>query len=504
VSSPASARPRLAAPSTSTLARPFRAAFASVRSEPAPYLLALGAAVVYAAVAVVQTTHFENGYDLAIFDQTVWHYSRFELPRSTLLVHLPWNPAIHIPYVLGDHFHPILALLAPLYWIWPDPRMLLIGQSVLIAASVIPVYAFARVRIGRLGATLLGIGYVLFWGLHQAVTFDFHEVAFAPLLIAGAILATQRERWRWCAVCLALLLLTKEDMSFFVATFGIYLLLLRYWRQGIAAFLAGVLWYPLTTKLVMPQLAAGGSFRYWRYADLGSSPLNALTRIAGSVTLPFLVALNNPTKATTMAFLFGAFLWLTLYSPLLVLTLPLLAERMLSNEPSLWGTSGHYSLTIAPVLAMGAADGMANVLRFFGVERRRTLAIAVLALGIVAVNLDLARTSPLTQELRSGSFWHRSAEDKAMAAAVARIPAHSGSVAADGTLLPAVSARGTVYYIGPQTPLTDWVVYKDALPNHDGPGYLAVVRKTMIERAKDYRLVFSQGDIRLWQRFTGR
>jgi hypothetical protein len=29
------------------------------------------------------------------------------------------------------------------------------------------------------------------------------------------------------------------------------------------------------------------------------------------------------------------------------------------------------------------------------------------------------------------------------------------------------------------------------------------VRKTMAERAKDYRLVFSRGDIRLWRRFTG-
>src|SRR3954451_6119235 len=132
--------------------------------------------------------------------------------------------------------------------------MLVIGQSVLIAASVIPVYAFARVRIGRLAATLLGVGYVLFWGLHQAVTFDFHEVAFAPLLIAGAILATQRERWRWVAACLALLLLTKEDMSFFVATFGMYLLLLRHWRQGVATIAAGVLWYPLATKLLMPPL----------------------------------------------------------------------------------------------------------------------------------------------------------------------------------------------------------------------------------------------------------
>jgi uncharacterized membrane protein len=300
-----------------------------------------------------------------------------------------------------------------------------------------------------------------------------------------------------------LLLLLKEDMPFFVATFGIYLILLRHWRQGLAAVVAAAIWYPLVTKVLMPPLDGGTPFRYWRYKDFGTGPTAAVTRIAGSITLPFLVAVNNPEKAVTMAFMFGAFAWLTVYSPLLLLTLPLLAARMLSSEPSIWGTFGHYSLTIAPILAMGAADGMANLLRFFRIERRRTLAIAVLGLTVVAVNIDLARTFPLMQELRTSTFWHRNAEDDAMAAAVARIPAHSGSVAADGTLLPAVSARGTVYYIGPQTPLTDWVVYKDALPNRDGAGYLAVVQQTMRERRKDYRLVFSRGDIRLWKRFTG-
>lgn len=495
-----SARSRVALPSSAALARPLRAARRAVGAEPAPFVLAVGAALVYALVALVQAAHFENGYDLSIFNQTVWHYSRFELPRSTLLVHLPWAPGVHIPYALGDHFHPILALLAPLYWIWPDPRMLLVAQAVLVAASVVPVYFFARDRLDRLGGALFALGYVLFWGIHQAVTYDFHEVAFAPLLIATAIWASSKERWRTCFACLVLLLLTKEDMCFFVVAFGGYLLLVRHWRQAIGAVLAGVVWYPIVTKLVIPSLAGGGSFRYWRYNDLGSGPLSALTRIAGAVTLPFLVATNNPEKGLTMVFMFGAFLWLTVYSPLLVLMVPLLAERMLSSTTSLWGPAGHYTLTAAPVLAMGAADGLANVLRFFDAQRRRRLAIALVGIVVVGANVDLAHKFPLVQELRSAAFYKRTAEDRTMAAAVARIPAHSGSVAADGTLLPAVSARGTVYYIGPQTPPTDWVIYRDALPNRDGPAYLKLVRQTMRRRASQYALVFSRGDMRVWKR----
>ena len=48
--------------------------------------------------------------------------------------------------VLGDHFHPIIAVFAPLYWIWDSPYVLLIVQTALIAASIPVVYRFARRR----------------------------------------------------------------------------------------------------------------------------------------------------------------------------------------------------------------------------------------------------------------------------------------------------------------------------------------------------------------------
>ena len=57
----------------------------------------------------------------------------------------------------------------------------------LAAAAVVPIHAFARDRLGRVGAAFVAVSYATFWGVHQAVTSDFHEVAFAPLLIACAI-----------------------------------------------------------------------------------------------------------------------------------------------------------------------------------------------------------------------------------------------------------------------------------------------------------------------------
>jgi hypothetical protein len=58
---------------------------------------------------------FASGVDLVIFDQAIWHLSRFERPESTVR---------GLSNLFGDHFHPLIALFAPLYWIAADPVLL--------------------------------------------------------------------------------------------------------------------------------------------------------------------------------------------------------------------------------------------------------------------------------------------------------------------------------------------------------------------------------------------
>jgi hypothetical protein len=67
------------------------------------------AAAGYALFAALRHHRFGSSYDLALFDQAVSHYSRFESPKTTLVFeYLPdedrWAP---LPHLLGDHFHPM-------------------------------------------------------------------------------------------------------------------------------------------------------------------------------------------------------------------------------------------------------------------------------------------------------------------------------------------------------------------------------------------------------------
>src|SRR5947209_6331509 len=106
---------------------------AFVRREPGLFGLVAVTATIDAIASIVRHVDLQSGIDVAIFDQVVWHYSRFQGPFSS----------IRGENILGDHFHPLVAVLAPLYWIWSDPRMLLIAQAVLVAASIVPVFVFA-------------------------------------------------------------------------------------------------------------------------------------------------------------------------------------------------------------------------------------------------------------------------------------------------------------------------------------------------------------------------
>lgn len=464
------ARGRLAAGAGSSVTRVRAFALAQ------PLLLAMvvGAAVAYAAFSLLRHRYLGSGtLDLGLYDQAVWHYSRFETPESTLLAKLiDGGPAaeIGLPSLLGDHFSPLLALLAPLYWILPDARSLLIAQAVLIAASAVPVFLYALPRLGRVGAHLIALAYLFFWGIHSAVEYDFHEIAFVPLFIALAIYWADLDRWKGCFAALAMLLLTREDLSVFLVFFGVYLLVLRRPRQALAAIVAGVTWYAVVVKLLMPQLAGGRAYNHWYYGRLGSDFPEALGNVARHPGLPFSILVEPAEKMRTLLKVVVPFLGTIVYSPLLILALPFVLENLLADNKFLWGTELQYWLAIAPVLAMGAADGLENLIGWFGFGRRAMMVATAAAAVILVANVALAKRFPVWRGLstavrgdvvsaRAYAWRGIPGFEQAAGRALARVPAHDGSVAAQDEFVPHLSARSRIYVIRPPVPAADYLVF---------------------------------------------
>src|SRR5213082_3176664 len=132
-----------------------------------PLALALVAAVAYAAISIDRHDHFaSNAFDLGVQDQTIWGYSRLQIIPNTVEM---------IPNLLGDHFHPILMAVAPLYWIWDDARILLLVQAALLAVAAVPIFWWARERLGLLPAIAIEAAYLAFWGVLSGVIYDRSE-----------------------------------------------------------------------------------------------------------------------------------------------------------------------------------------------------------------------------------------------------------------------------------------------------------------------------------------
>lgn len=237
-------------------------------------LLILVMTVAYSTLSILRHRHFNSSaFDLGIFDQTIWRYSRFDIPYSSIRSNRVDEN------ILGDHFHPILMLLAPLYWFTDSVETLLVVQALLFTITAIPIFLFIEKRLGKPAAYLFTISYLIYWGIQLAVEFDFHEIAFAVPLVALAIYFIDEKRWNLYFACAGLLLLTKEDLSIVVVFFGFYLITLKHIKLGLMSVALGLAWFFLALKLIIPFCSGENSYRYWDYKTFGSDPISSIQTI---------------------------------------------------------------------------------------------------------------------------------------------------------------------------------------------------------------------------------
>lgn len=239
-------------------------------------LLAAAVMALYTYYSLQQVKHWVTpSWDLAIFTQMAQAYSHFSVPIVPIK-----GPDFNL---WGDHFHPILVLLGPIYALFPSPTTLLVVQNALVAFASFAIVrftqrAFALAQKAELAATgtaesaqnakpakyrgviptltglLLGAGFALSFGVQQAIAAQFHEVAFAvPLLamslgylvLASRVSGTERARYLayacWWSLPIAFV---KEDMGITVAAIGLIIFI----RTG---------WLSIAVDILMPRLSAG-------------------------------------------------------------------------------------------------------------------------------------------------------------------------------------------------------------------------------------------------------
>src|SRR5215469_4032919 len=317
-------------------------------------------------------TFRSNTYDLVIFDQSVRSYAHLGPGISIVKgVHNGFGPNFS---VLGDHFSPLVASLATLYWIYGSPQPLLVAQALLFALAIPPLWIFTRRAFGggqkaSVAAYLACAAYGLSWPLAAAAAFDFHEVAFAPVLTAIALERFQAGRLRSALIALAALLLVKEDMGLLVAGIGFYLAVSRVTvhRQrlvAIACVIAGIAFTSFAVYVLIPAFGGHANY-YWAYSTIGRDAPQAAWHLIVHPLSSLRMLITPGVKAQTILWLVGIFCFLPLLSPITLAAVPLLLERMLNSKfPTWWGMHFQYNAYLVVIFACAAVDGAARLDRW--------------------------------------------------------------------------------------------------------------------------------------------
>ena len=408
------------------------------------------AAVCFAAYAVLSVRRHQrlvtSGFDLGIFEQVVRSYAHGHLPVVALK-----GAGFQ---ELGDHFSPVLATLAPGYWLWPSPLLLLLAQAALLAVAAVPLTRWARQTLGTGASWVVGLGYGASWGIASAVGFDFHEICFAVPLLAFSLTALGQGRLGAAAAWALPLLLVKEDLGLTVAVIGAVIVRRGGRRLGLLTAAAGIAGSALEVLVVIPAFSPGGHYTY--LDNLGSANAGPpdLPGVLYQLTVG-LAAAPYP-KPLTLVLLVAPTAFLALRSSLLLVAVPTLIWRFASDDPLYWGMGAHYSAILMPIVFAALLDALAR-------RRPSPSDLRHLLVVVAGVTVVLLPQFPLFQ-LAQPSAWR---EDPRIAGAhrIMDLIPDGATVAAANHLVPQLTDRATVTEFGlPAQPPPQWIVVDTETP----------------------------------------
>ncbi|MGH3069764.1 MAG: DUF2079 domain-containing protein [Streptosporangiaceae bacterium] len=444
------------------------------RADWVPWLIALGVFAVYAAISLSRYFQLAPGsWDLGIFTEYVRQLAHLRAPVVNIR-----GTGFNL---LGDHFQPIVGLIAPVFLVFPSAATLLVVQALLTAVSVIPVSRAAAARLGTGAGRMIGTAYGLSWGLQQMIDFDFHEIAFAVPLLACSLSALLRGKVRAAAVWALPLVFVKEDQGFTVAAIGIVIVVMSLTRAGEGgrarggrarggqarggqyraalgwgALLTvwGLTWSLVAVAVIIPHFNPLHQYPYW--TDGGVLSPGGAHASAPSVLAQLGHSYVPKLRTTLLILLPVAFL--ALGSPLALVALPSLALRFVSTNSAYWGSGYHYNATVMPIVFIAAVDTLARIRAHRAQPGAaggpapprpswRHLAATRIAPGLMLViAVALAGQFPLRGLWHAQTYQispHVHGEDAAMA----RVPSGT-TVETTLTMLAPLAARDDTYWIG--------------------------------------------------------
>ncbi len=384
-----------------------------------------------------------SAFDLGIFQQAVWLMSQGKTPFVT----------VRGMHILGDHFTPILYLLAVPYRFWAHPFWLFLAQTIALAAGAFPLYRLTmRKTQHEWVAVLVATGYLLHPALFTMLLFDFHPVLLSVPFVLWAMDAIESGRFVHFIVGACCAALCRQDVAIILAGISMYGIFVRERRWTWGGLIFSFVWFWIAMK-IMTYLSNTEQSAYLSLYDQWGKTLAGI--IWGIITRPIEVIKSLTlchgyvqTPGIYPLLLVVPFALFPLLAPeVLIWGLPSYALIALSERPVMREIGYQYGALIVPWLAFASALAWERLLRWgknFTISLRRRWEI-ILALtwincvilgachyGLPVIQRFMRETLPPEEARAIATFLHKHIPPKA-------------SVTAPTNLVPLLAHRESVY-----------------------------------------------------------
>lgn len=275
-----------------------------------------------------------------------------------------WNSAKGLPLIssarggisiLGDHFKPLLLLLAPVYWFQSSMVPVFFIFSAASAACIPLTYLLGKEITGSKQASLAFVACVFFYQpLRNAVDFPLHTVTLADPLLLLAFYCFLKDKVL-CGLFACLLVLgCKENMVMEVLGVGLYFIFSKK-KSGWATAGLAVGVFVFAAAVINPAFK-------WAY-----EPIKKWDFYEHFIhwTPELWARLLQPNPLVFIFLIFAPFLFLPVFAKnIFWLLSPTLAMRLLNSLAGFRMITGHYTSGLTSLTAIGAILGYSRAQNF--------------------------------------------------------------------------------------------------------------------------------------------
>ncbi len=396
-------------------------------------------------------TYSSPNYDFGLFVNMFHHMKETGLPitsseRDKLLSHF----AVHIS--------PIYYLLLPAYFIFPSPYTLQIGQALVLAGGMIPLYLLAKHKgLSNKMIILLSIAYSFSPIIICGTSYDIHENCFLVPLLLWVFYFFEKEKYLFMYIATIFVFCIKEDACLFVFFFSLFVIFSRKkYMHGIILCCASLAYFIIAISILSNHgdglLTA--HYQNYMYQDKGllgmvqiilTNPAYVFTQTLKPEKLPYLMYVLLPLGFLPFA---------TRRVSHLILVLPFMLFNLMTSYVYQYNIDFQYTYgAISCMLYLS----IINSSELEGKTRRYAFSLAAIASVMFFLVTAAPKLESYSRRIVSGKE-----EFQILDEALETIP-EDASVKASTFFVPHIADRNEIYEIKSKNE-TDYVVF-DMRPN---------------------------------------